>query len=90
MFPSKISLAEINVLWQKQGTYLTAQAASPSSDRVFAGHYIKPAQEDSNSLNTKNIDRRENAKVTFSKHVIYKYKRDLYYLIAVYVISWDL
>lgn len=26
MFPFKLSLAEIHVLWEKQGSYLTAQA----------------------------------------------------------------
>lgn len=90
MYPSKISLAEINVLRQKQGIYLSTQAASPPSDRVFAGHYIKPLREESNSLNIKKIDGREKAKVMFSEHVIYKYKRYLYYLITVCVTSWHL
>lgn len=66
MFPSKISLAEINILWWRLGTYLPAQAAPPSRACVFAGH-TKPSHEESNNLNTKNIGAREIAKVMFSK-----------------------
>lgn len=61
-FPSKISLAEINVLWQKQSTYLTTRAAPPSSNRVFTGHCLKPLHEDSNILNVKYIGRRGNSR----------------------------
>lgn len=35
MFPFKVSLAEINDLWQKQGTYLPAQHC------IVVGHDVK-------------------------------------------------
>lgn len=44
MLPSKLSFAEMNILWWKLGTYLTAQAAPPCRACVFAGQ----------SLHTKN------------------------------------